>query len=390
MSKGKLTVLIGLILLLIGSFWLYSSGKKNRDSKYKVQNLEKGDINATVTAAGSLSALKTVQVGSQVSGIISQLYVDFNSHVKKGQLIAELDPITFQAVVDQRRADLEKAKVEVRNMQTVFQRDKKLYENQLLSSSEYDTGEANLQGAQATVAQAQAALKQAETNLSYTKILSPIDGIVVDRQYDIGQTVAASFQAPTLFTIAQDLTRMQVSTSIDEADVGKISPGQVATFIVDAYPEQVFHGKVSQIRLSTQIVQNVVTYTVLIDVQNNDLKLKPGMTANVTIPYETKSNVLKIPNAALRFQPEPGDVETKPGRPEGKGEKRGAKVYVLTENQRLQPVFVRTSLTDGVYTALEQGNLKEGDPIVVGLMTSKAMDSRGGMIGGGGRRTGRF
>lgn len=373
MSKTKLTIFAGFLILLIGSFWLYSSGKRNKDVKYKVQQLERGDVQASVTAAGSLSALNTVAVGSQVSGIISKLYVDYNSQVQKGQLLAELDPTPFQSVVDQRRADLERAKVEVRNSRIVFERAKKLFENQFLAQSEYDTADANLQAAEVTVKQMEAALKQAETNLSYTRILSPIEGVVVDRQYAIGQTVAASFQAPTLFTIAQDLTRMQVLTNIDEADIGRIKVGQESSFSVDAYPDKTFHGKVSQIRLSTLVVQNVVTYPVLIDVQNEDLELKPGMTANVTIPYATKKDVLKIPNSALRFQAEPADLE------KGNDKKsKGPSIYILTENQKLKPVPVKTSLTDGVYTALEEGQLQLGDSVVVGLATARAMESGGG------------
>lgn len=421
----KIIILLGIVVILAASYWLYSSGKKDDSSKYRLGTLDKGDVTAIVTASGSLSAVTTVQVGSQVSGIVAKIYVDFNSTVKKGQLLAELDPAPFESTVDQRRADVEKAQVDYRNTKIAYDRSKKMVAEQLIAQSDFDTAEANMLSAQATVKQAEGALKQAETNLSYTKITSPIDGTVVARQYDVGQTVAASFQAPTLFTIAQDLTHMQVATNVDESDIGRIKQDQQATFTVDAYPDRTFDGRVSQIRLSPTVVQNVVTYPVLLDVPNPNLDLKPGMTANVTIPVDVKHDVLRIPNAALRFQPDPNDVikpertgQGTPGRETSDrgqwqqhsngggggsgsgsggnstkqaswshgGSRKGSMVYVPAENGKLKPVFVRTSLTDGNYTALEWGDLKEGQQIVTGLATAKAMESSGGMTSGQRRR----
>lgn len=381
MKKSKIVIPVGLILILALSFWLYSLGRSNKSPKYKTENVERGDITATVTATGTVSAFTTVAVGSQVSGIISKLYVDFNSNVKKGQLLAELDPISFQAQVDQRRADLAQVEAQERNSRLAFERAKSLLENQFIARSEYDTAEGNLKAAQATVDQAKAALKQAETNLSYTRIVSPIDGTVVNRAFDVGQTVAASFQAPTLFTIAQDLTRMQVATTVDEADIGKIKVGKEATFNVDAFPERVFKGAISQIRLQSTVVQNVVTYPVLIDVNNPDLLLKPGMTANVNIPVETKKDVLKVPNAALRFQPAPEELgERRQSSRQGKFQKKqGSTIYTLDMNGKLKPVTVTASITDGAYTAVESSALKEGDDVIVGFSTSRAMESSGGM-----------
>jgi HlyD family secretion protein len=324
--------------------------------------------------------LTTVQVGSQVSGIVSKIYVDYNSKVRKGQVLAELDPTNFQTQVDQRNADLERARVETRNAKIAFERSKNLVEQKLLSQSEFDTAAANLDSSQASVKQAEAALRQAITNLSYTKIICPIDGVVVARQYDIGQTVAASFQAPTLFTIAQDLTKMQVSTNIDEADIGKIAVGKDATFTVDAFPERPFRGRISQVRLATQVVQNVVTYPVLIDVDNPDLDLKPGMTANVTIPVETRENTLKVPNAALRFQPDPSDLEKKPEDSSKSYKRKATSIYTLNELGKLVPVSVKTSITDGNYTGIESAQLKPGQLVVVGLATTRAMESTGGMM----------
>lgn len=410
MSKLKLFLFFGLIALLVGSLGFYFSRKNGKQQKYRADKVERGDVVASVTATGTLAALTTVKVGSQVSGIISRLYVDFNSTVKKGQLLAELDPTNLQAQLDQRKADLEKAQVDYRNQNIAFERSKRLLKDQLLSQSEYDTSEANVSSAGATVKQAEAALRQAVTNLSYAKIESPIDGIVVDRQIDIGQTVAASFQAPTLFTIAQDLTHMQVSTSIDEADIGRIEVGKEANFTVDAFSDRTFSGKVSQIRLSPQVVNNVTTYPVLIDVTNQDLLLKPGMTANVTIPVQMVADSLKIPNAALRFKPDPADVAeaAEQGQPKGEpqgskasngqrpwhaGNKKGAEaggakestVYVMLPEGKLKPVKVQALLTDGTFTAIRSNSLHEGDPVVTGLETTKAMEATGGF---GSRRRG--
>ncbi len=380
MFKNKLVIFVGFVLVLALSLYLYTNGKKNKEQKYKLEKIERGDVTATVTATGTLAAVTTVKVGSQVSGIISKLYVDFNSEVKKGQLIAELDPTTLLAQVEQRRADLEKARIEANNSKISYERAKRLVDIKLLSESEYDTARAAFESTRAAVKQSDAALQQAITNLSYTKILSPIDGTVIDRQIDIGQTVAASFQAPTLFTIAQDLTLMQVATNIDEADIGKIRAGEKALFDVDAFPDRRFEGKISQIRLSPQIVQNVVTYSVLINVVNANLDLKPGMTANVTIPIDTKTNVLKVPNAALRFKPDPAETGTRPT------ESHGSVVYILDVNGKLNAVPVRASITDGNFTAIESTELKEGTEIVAGLLTARAMESTGGVGQQQGRR----
>src|SRR5258708_25060695 len=277
---------------------------------------DRGSVTATVTATGTLSAVKTVAVGSQVSGIISKLYVDFNSRVKQGELLAELDPTPFMEALDAQRANLLKARSDLALADVNFSRQKRLRDLQLIAASDYDTSLAQRDDAAAVVKQTEAAIKQAETNLGYTKIKAPIDGVVVDRQYNVGQTVAASFQAPVIFSIAQDLTKMQVLTNIDEADVGGIKVNQNASFAVDAYPDQTFRGVVSQIRLSTTTVQNVVTYPVMLDVPNLDGKLMPGMTANVVIPFDTRRDTLRVLNAALRFKPDPADVLPAPG---GKG-----------------------------------------------------------------------
>jgi HlyD family secretion protein len=312
MSKKGWGVAAIVVVLGIGG-GLYFARAKGDVPKYRAVPADRGTVTATVTATGTLSAVKTVAVGSQVSGIISKLYVDFNSRVKEGQLLAELDPTPFLEALDQQRANLLKAHSDLRLAEVNLSRQKKLRDLQLIAQSDYDTSQAQRDDAAAVVKQTEAALKQAETNLGYTKIKAPIDGVVVDRQYNVGQTVAASFQAPLIFSIAQDLTKMQVLTNIDEADVGGIKVAQAASFSVDAYPDQTFKGVVSQIRLSTQTVQNVVTYPVMLDVPNLDGKLMPGMTANVVIPVDTRRDTLRVPNAALRFKPDDADVLHVPG-----------------------------------------------------------------------------
>ena len=392
------------------------------ESAYRTSPVDRGDITMTVTATGSLSAVTTVQVGSQVSGIIRALYADFNTAVRAGQVLAELDPTPFQARVEQRRADVVQAEVQLRNAEIGFRRQERLLAAGLTSQAEYDAAEAAADGAEALVGQAQAALSQSETDLSYTVIRSPIDGVVVSRQYDVGQTVAASFQAPTLFTIAQDLTRMQVEADVDQADIGQIHTGQVARFTVDAYPEEEFRGTITQVRLNATTNVNVVTYPVIIEVANPDGRLRPEMTADVTIEVATVRDVLRAPNAALRFRPtETGDSESTGGgsargggagspmqgpaagtgrggfqgpRSPGSGDRPDAPaasgqpgeaepgvvmrtVYLLDAAGAPAPTRIRAGLSDGRFTEVLGGELREGDAVVVGLATAR-VNSTGG------------
>ena len=376
----KRFVSIVVVALLLGAgVWgyLYAQGR-NSSPKYRLVQVEQGPLTAAVSATGNLNAVITVQVGSQVSGQIKELLVDFNSVVKKGQTIARIDPQIFEAQVNQAKADVETAKAAVLNQaasvekaradvenaraalaqgkaqtakadaaqadsKRIFDRNAELFNRQLIAQADRDTAQANyeqavaqsessrasekalaanidsslaqlrvqeaaLKSAHAQVDQKTAALAQAQTNLDYTTIRAPVDGIVVSRAVDVGQTVAASLQAPTLFTIAQDLTKMQVETSVDEADIGRVKLEDRATFTVDAFSGQTFSGIVTQIRKAAQIVQNVVTYTVVISVDNPGGRLLPGMTANVKLVYAEKPSVLKVPNAALRFRPAGADA----------------------------------------------------------------------------------
>jgi len=300
MKQSTFRVLMTCVLIAAAS----CRGKGDKAAAYKTEAVSRGPVTMTITATGTISAVITVQVGSQVSGVISRLFVDFNTRVRKGQLLAELDPTPFQQTVDQRRADLTKAKVDAANALVTLNRQRRLLAAGLISQADVDTAKTSYDGAAAQVDQANAAMKQAETNLQYTKITSPIDGIVADRQYDVGQTVAASFSAPTLFTIAQDLTKMQVQADVDQSDIGRVQVGQVARFTVDAYPEEEFRGRIKELRLNATVTQNVVSYPVMIDVPNPDERLRPKMTANVTIDVAQVRDVLRIANAALRFRPE--------------------------------------------------------------------------------------
>src|SRR3954470_17241625 len=303
-QRRLLVIAIVVVVGVLVGLFFFRRGKEKGGDKYRTEAVSTGSITATINATGTLSAVTTVQVGSQVSGIIARLYADFNSQVKQGQLLAELDPTPFQQTVEQRKADVTKSQVEVASSKVTYNRQKRLADAGLIAQSDLDAAKAAYDGALAGLAQSQAALKQAQTNLGYTKIYSPIDGQVVARQYDIGQTVAASFSAPTLFTIAKDLTKMQVQADVDQSDIGQIKVGEPVRFTVDAYPDTPFRGQISQVRLNATVTQNVITYPVIVEVPNPDLKLRPSMTANVTIDVANVRDVLRVPNAALRFRPE--------------------------------------------------------------------------------------
>src|SRR5262245_36140845 len=388
--KRRLVIVLVLAVsaVVVTAAWFQTQGR-SAVPKYRLARVEHGPIAATVSATGTLNAVVTVQVGSQVSGQIKELFADFNSPVKKGQLIARIDPDIFQAKVNQARADLESAEATILNQQALVERSRADVENAraalavgkaqtakadvavvdgkrdllrktalltkgLIAQSDRDTSqalhdsavaqfdanraqeealaaairsgeaqlrvaEAQLKAADAQVRQKKAGLDQAQVDLDHTEIRAPVDGIVVSRNVDVGQTVAASLQAPTLFTIAQDLTRMQVDTNVDEADIGRIRSGQRATFTVDSYRGETFSGTVIQIRQAPQAIQNVVTYDVVLSAQNRELKLRPGMTANVRLVVDKKSSVLKVPNAALRFRPAGVEAEASPPRGKAQG-----------------------------------------------------------------------
>ena len=314
----KKLILIVLVLVAVGvGAVVYTMRRNQPEPNVTTQQLTRGDIVDTVGATGTLEAVETVDVGTQVSGVVQQLFADFNTIVRKGQIIAKLDPSLIQTQIEQQtanviraEADLERLKVALADAQQKLARAKAMSDRSLIPQTELETAEVNVKSAEAQIRSSEAGLTQARAqlnnqrvNLGYTTIVTPIDGIVISRNVDQGQTVAASMNAPTLFIIAADLTKMQVVANIDEADVGRMRPGQAVTFRVDAYPNDTFTGAVEQVRLQPAVVQNVVTYSTVIAVPNPDLKLKPGMTANVSIEIARRANALRIPNAALRFRP---------------------------------------------------------------------------------------
>jgi HlyD family secretion protein len=407
MTKRRLFILLAVVAVAAAlAIWRWQAGDSKPKLQFETSKVEQGKIIAKVTASGTLSAIVTVQVGSQVSGRIAALYADFNSPVKKGQLIAKIDPPLFQASVDQSRANLAaaqgnlaKAKVQAVDARRQYQRQKELAARQLNAQADLDTAQANADAADAqvtasegVVAQTRAALQSAEVNLAYTNILSPTSGTVISRNVDVGQTVAASLQAPTIFVIAEDLAKMQVDTSVSEADVGRLKSGMSASFTVDAYPGEVFRGQVRQIRNAPQTVQNVVTYDAVIDVDNSELKLKPGMTANVTFVYAEKDDVLKVPNSALRFRPPPsllgdGKGGGTGGRPGGTGapgatgggtgggqrpgiaagrpgEASDRRTVWTLNDDKPESKKIKTGISDGSFTEIKEGDVKAGDLVI--------------------------
>ncbi|HEY2747969.1 MAG TPA: efflux RND transporter periplasmic adaptor subunit [Polyangia bacterium] len=405
------------IVLVIGAvvYWAIHSRRKP-PAKWETTKVSRGNITARVTATGTLSALVTVQVGSQVSGRIAEIKVDFNSPVKKGQVIAKIDPQLFNAAVEQAKANVaqevaqnEQAKVNYHSLDLIRLRDRQLRAQNLIAQQQVDTDEAaadaakaNIEVQEAQLQQAKANLHTAQTNLDYTTIISPTDGTVISRAVDVGQTVAATFSAPVLFTIAQDLTKMQVDTSVAEADVGKLRAQMPATFTVDAYPTERFHGTVRQIRNAPTTVQNVVTYDAVIDVNNSDLKLKPGMTANVTFVYAEKKDVLRLPNAAMRFKPppemlppgtlpsgergaRPSGIANTPSVPGARHTRSSAQsdqrqVWVLRNGPLAPPVpvSVKVGVSDGSLSEIVDGDVKEGDEVITDVADASGNASKPG------------
>ncbi|HEY5617293.1 MAG TPA: efflux RND transporter periplasmic adaptor subunit [Vicinamibacterales bacterium] len=363
MKHRLLLILVTIAVVTVSVAAYYRSTATEASPTFVLAVVTRGDIVDAVAATGSLQAVTTVQVGTQVSGTIKTLRADYNSVVKRGEVVAELEPSLFQTQVDQARAtvvrlqaDVERARVEVADTAVKLRRASELWDKQLIPRTDLETAEAaarqaeaSLKAAQAQVTQAQASLNQAQVNFSHTIIRAPIDGVVISRAVDVGQTVAANMSAPTLFVIANDLSQMQVNASIDESDIGRIHAGQPVTFKVDAYPGETFRGAVSQVRLEPVTEQNVVSYVTIINVPNPDMKLKPGMTANVTVEIARADDVLRVPNSALRFRPATS----------------GAQVWVMTEAGPA-PIPVHTGMSDGATTAVVDGAVSEHTQVISG------------------------
>jgi HlyD family secretion protein len=394
-----------------GVLWFTHRADAGTTPSYRLGKVERGSVKSTVSATGTLGAVRTVQVGTQVSGQIAALYVDFNDHVKKGQLIARIDPILQEAAVQDAEAGLAKATAVATQTQLDYERSKKLHDQQIATDAEFNVAQSSYAQAKASLTSARINLQRAKQNLAYTNIYSPIDGVVVERTMDVGQTVAASFSAPQLFIIANDLSRMQILASVDESDIGKIQPGQPVTFTVQSFPDRQFTGSVEQVRLNSTTLNNVVSYTAVVTVSNEDGKLLPGMTASVKLVTASADDVLTVPSTALRFTPPEGaktNMPARPNRPAGDsaaapgavasgapaggppaggfggfpggpgganaprrprttGSQPGsmARLWTVDASGTLTPHFVKLGISDGQKTQINSRDLTDGTSIVI-------------------------
>ncbi|HEY8507424.1 MAG TPA: efflux RND transporter periplasmic adaptor subunit [Steroidobacteraceae bacterium] len=410
-KRARLITLIVLVLAA-GGYAIWRSMTADAEPLYRFATVERGDLEASVSATGTLSAVTTVQVGTQVSGRIVELKADFNDRVKKGQLVARIDPTLLEQAVRDAQASLERAVAEQEQAEREYERNRQLFERKVLTEIEFNNAKYALAVARANVKSAQVALDRARQNLSYTSIYAPIDGIVVERNVDVGQTVTASMSTPQLFLIANDLTQMQILASVDESDIGLIHPDQKVRFTVQAYPNERFEGVVKQVRLQSKTQENVVNYTVVVSVDNPDGRLLPGMTATVDFLTGSASNALMVPNAALRFRPTeemreqvrermqkaaargasrkapadgsegaqgrnaaPFDGQVPGGAPirfEGRGNGEGrpqnmATLWYLDEKGQLAVTRVRVGITDGQHTVIEGPGIREGMRVITGV-----------------------
>ena len=371
-----------LILLAAAGVGYYFSENRDEEPEFATQKLSRGTITEKVTASGIINPISTINVGTQVSGTIKEIYVDYNSEVKKNQMLALIDPDLFEAKVAQQRAALDIAKAQVllqestvkyneKNLKRIRKLNNQKYsaDKELdLAEKDYDTSIAQLALNKAQVEQAEASLQSAETELRYTKIISPVDGIVVSKAVEVGQTVAASFQTPTLFNVAEDLTKMQIEASVVEADIAKVKEGQVVEFSVDSFPDEIFYGIVTQVRNEAITTSNVVTYEVIIEIDNRDLRLKPGMTANVEVITAQKENVLLVPNKALRFTYDDGGSAVKK-----RYKDRG--LWILEDGKPVR-VSILTGVYDDEFTEVSGAELKEGEEVILEEKNSAAAKAK--------------
>ena len=353
----------------------------SKQVKYQTRHVKRCTITQVVEASGTINPVNTVSVGSTVSGLIKEIYVDYNDVVKKGQILAQIDPANFEATVQQNQAQINNAQANVARLQAIadfdrqqYIRYKNLYAKNFVAKSEldekystYKSDVAQINAAKAQISQYQASLRTAMTNLGYTKIIAPVDGTVISREIDLGSPVAASFQAPELFTIAQDLTNMQIEVSVSEADIGKVEEGQDVTYTIDGYPDQNFKGKVTQVRLSPTTESNVVTYTVIVDVNNEDLKLKPGMTANVSIITDRSENVLCVPNMALKFTP---DINGPKYKNQG--------IWIL-EKGKPKRIEIKTGANNDSNTEIISDKINEDTQVIMSIKSKNSKTNNGRM-----------
>jgi HlyD family secretion protein len=370
----KIAVGLALVTVVGASLWALTRGKGESPGAYRLATIDRGDVESVVSATGTLSAVTTVEVGTQVSGIVSGILVDFNDRVKKGQVIARIDPTLLEIAVHNAEANLERNQAQLKQAERNYARAVALRDERILSETDYSEALYNLETGRAAVKGAQVGLEQAQRNLAYSTIYAPVSGTVVERTVDVGQTVAASLATPKLFTIAEDLTRMRMLTSVDESDIGRIRAGQAVRFTVQAYPSEPFGGTVRQVRLQSATKENVVNYTVVVDVRNEDGRLLPGMTATVRFVVAGARGVLRVPNAALRVVPSErmkAEMASEgPGLADGAPDSPGGRLYYLDAGGRLAVAPVRPGLSDGKLTEVEGPALAEGLRVVAGLNDS--------------------
>lgn len=363
------SIVIALILIsAIVIYWTNDDKKESKENQFKTRTIERGDIIQTISANGTLTPVVLVNVGTQISGTVAKLYADYNDQVKVGQILAELDPALLRAQLLQSKANLLNAQVTLRIADSKLKRNRLLKEKEFISPEALEVIEQETEAARAQLAVSQAQVERDQANLNYSVIRSPISGVVIARDVDIGQTVAANFQTPILFQIAKDLQQMQINISVAEADIGQLHIGQLINFTVDAFSQRKFTGTVKQIRLNPTIQENVVTYNVVAMVDNDDGALLPGMTANIHFVVRQKDDVLRVPNAALRYQPK--DSELSEGGKTIKSANQSV-LYLLAEGQST-PVTITTGISDGNFTEIVSGEIKAGDKVII----SEAVDKK--------------
>jgi HlyD family secretion protein len=429
MKTIRIAAVAVVLVLATAAFFFLRKGDGAGAAEFRTSAVTRGNLSSSVSATGSLSAVTTVQVGTQVSGQVSAIYADFNDHVKKGQLLARIDPTLAQQAVQDAQAGLERARAGLQQAQADYQRNRPLFDGKVITAEEFQGYQYKLQVAQADMRSAEIGMQRAQRNLGYTEIYAPIDGIVVERNVDVGQTVAASFSAPQLFLIANDLSKMQILANVDESDIGQISNGQPVSFTVQSYADRTFNGTVKQVRLQSKTTENVVNYTAVVEVDNRDGKLLPGMTATVDFETGAAQNALLVPNAALRFTPSddqmkkaginvdslkaaraaraaqrarsgggdpfgpggPGSNAGLRGGAGGAGRSQFGRIWVQDANGGLKMIRVRTGLTDGKSTVVEGEGLKEGMKVIVGSntpATAQTQQQTTNPLGGGGQQRG--
>ena len=363
--RTRLLTIVSALLMAAG-LWYWTAERESPEEKYKTQAVDRGNIVQNITANGTLNPVVLVNVGTQVSGTVYKLHADFNDPVEAGQVLVELDPSLFEAQLQQAEANVANARTALKLAQNKMTRQRALLEKGFISPDALDVVEQQLETARAQLAVGEAQLARDRTNLNYSVIRSPISGVVIARNVDIGQTVAASFQTPTLFQIAKDLSQMQIDTSVAEADIGQLHLGQTVHFTVDAFPEREFTGLVAQVRLNPTIQQNVVSYNVIVAVANDEGLLLPGMTANVRFTVNQRQDVLRASNAALRYKPRE-DSDSGRTRPTQPGEHA---VYLLQDGEA-RPVYVKTGISDANFTEIAGGDIKEGDTLIIRDVSEK-------------------